>query len=80
MKKLKTLLYTLFSVVLSIGLTSCGSGLNKKDHLVISDVHKLFGDTGKDCGRYKYEFYNSELEIWSDSLYSVGDTLKIGRK
>jgi len=66
-------------IIFAIGLTGCGSMIEKKDKLIIKTIGKYIGSDSTTTGKYRYQFEGSLLIFYSDSVYKIGDKLKIGR-
>lgn len=63
--------------MLGIFLTGCYSIISKSNNLLVINSIE---NTNREGGRYRILFDNSGLVLFTDSLYSVGDTLLISKK
>lgn len=65
-------------VLIIVSLTSCYSFISKdKEKLIISSIEKISSPNICPCGLYRIKFDNNDLIYYTDSLYQVGDSLKL---
>lgn len=79
-KNQKTMKKIILLALLVAGLSSC-TRVAQRDELIIINVSD-YGQiqSQEPYGRYKYEFKGNDLYLFTDSIYSVGDTLSIIKK